>query len=69
MELTIEVKDSKADFVKELLSNFKYVKVKAAKKTAKEKFLEELKEAVHEVNLAKQGKIKLKSLDELLNEL
>jgi hypothetical protein len=69
MEFTIEVKDSKADFVKELLSNFKYVKVKAAKKTAKEKFLEELKEAVHEVNLAQKGKLKLKSARQLLDEL
>ncbi|MFM2223985.1 MAG: hypothetical protein RJA07_187 [Bacteroidota bacterium] len=69
MQLTIEVKDNKAEFVMELLKNFKFVKLKSAKKTAKEIFLEELKEAVHEVNLAKQGKIKLKSAQQLLDEL
>lgn len=36
---------------------------------SKGQLIVELKEAVKEVNLAKQGKIKLKSFDEFLNEL
>ena len=37
--------------------------------TPKEKVLEDLKEAVKEVNLYNEGKLKLKSLDEVLEEL
>ena len=37
--------------------------------TPKEKVLEDLREAVKEVNLANEGKIKLKTLDEVLEEL
>ena len=36
---------------------------------SKEKILEGLKEAVEEVKLYKEGKIKLKTLDEVLSEL
>ena len=36
---------------------------------SKAKFLKELKASVEEVVLAKQGKIKLKTAEELLNEL
>jgi hypothetical protein len=39
------------------------------KEPTKEEILEGLKEAINEVKLHKKGKIKLKSLDELLNEL
>ena len=69
MQLTIDIKDNKAEFVKELLSNFKFVKVKSAKKTAKEEFLNELEEAVNNLNLVKAGKKKSRSLKSVLNEL
>ena len=39
------------------------------KEPTKEEILQGLREAVEEVNLAKQGKIKLKTLDEVLSEL
>jgi hypothetical protein len=39
------------------------------KEPTKEEILEGLKEAVEEVNLYNQGKIKLKTLDEVLEEL
>jgi len=53
-----------------LIKQLDFVQVKASKKrSAKEKFLDELKEAVEEVKLAKQGKIKLKSAEQLLSEL
>ena len=35
----------------------------------KQKILDDLKEAIEEVKLHKQGKIKMKSIDEFLNEL
>lgn len=37
--------------------------------STKEQLIEEIKEAVREVNLAKAGKIKLKTAEEFLNEL
>jgi len=52
----------------ELLSNFSFVKAKPiTKETAL--LLEEIKEAVENLKLAKQGKLKAKPLNELLNEL
>jgi len=37
--------------------------------TPKEKIVKDLKEAIKEVKLAEEGKIKLKTLDEVLSEL
>lgn len=68
MKILLEVKDSKAGFLLELLNSLPFVKTKPLP-DSKEQILTDLKEAVKEVNLAKQGKIKLKSAKELLNEL
>lgn len=68
MKVLLDIKDNKADFVLELLKNFSFVKAKPVNKK-KEKFLKDLAEAIEEVKLHKQGKIKLKSAEELLNEL
>ena len=68
MKVVVEIKDSKVDFVLELLKNLSFVKVK---KISPEKaiLMEEIKQAVSEVNLARQGKVKLKTAQQLLNEL
>jgi len=68
MKVLLDIKDNKADFVLELLKNFSFVKAETIT-PSKAKFLKELKEAVQQVTLAKQGKIKLKSADQLLDEL
>ena len=68
-DITLSVPDKDFPFFIKLVKNLDFVQIKEAKKTKKEKFLSELKEAVDQVNLAKQGKIKLKSADQLLNEL
>jgi len=52
----------------ELLSNFKFVKAKPLT-PFKAEVLEGLKQSIEQVKLAKQGKIKLKTARELLNEL
>jgi hypothetical protein len=67
MRVLLEVKDEKAVFFMELIKNFSFVKSKPVNK--KENFLTELQGAVDQVNLAKKRKIKLKSAEELLNEL
>ena len=68
MKVLVEIKDNKAAFVMELLRSFSYVK---AQPITPEKYdvLEGIRQAVDEVKLHKQGKIKLKSAKSLLNEL
>lgn len=80
MELTIKLKDEqKEGFLLELLAALDFVEVvkarkkskanQAARSTEEQVFLEEFKQSLHEVDLAVQGKIKLKSLKEVLAEI
>jgi len=68
MKILLDIKDNKADFVMELLKNLSFVKAEELTPT-KAQFLHELKGAVKEVTLAKQGKLKLQSAKDFLNEL
>ena len=68
MKVLLDIKDNKVDFVMELLQNLAFVKVETVS-VPKARFLNEFKQAIDEVNLAKQGKIKLKTAEQLLDEL
>lgn len=68
MKVLIDIQENKVEFVMELLKNLSFVKTKTLTPN-KALFLEELKGAVEEVTLAKQGKIKLQSAKDFLNEL
>jgi hypothetical protein len=68
MKVLLDIKDSKAQFILELLINFSFVKTKPLT-PYKADVLEGLKEAVEELNLIKQGKLKGISAKDLLNEL
>lgn len=68
MKLLLDIKDNKADFVIELLKNFAFVKAESIT-PKKAQFLKDLKGSIEEVTLAKQGKIKLQSARDFLNEL
>ncbi|HBE42416.1 MAG TPA: hypothetical protein DDW27_14675 [Bacteroidales bacterium] len=68
MKLLVEIRDNKAAFIMELLNNFPFVKAKPIT-NEKALLLEEIKEAVENVKLSKQGKLKAKPLTKLLNEL
>lgn len=68
MKLLLDVKDSKIDFVMELLKSLSFVKAERIS-PSKAVFLKELKHSVEQVSLAKKGKVKLKSAEQLLNEL
>jgi hypothetical protein len=68
MKILLDIKDDKANFIMELLNNFKFVKAKPLS-PYKAEVIEGLKEAVDQVNLSKQGKVKLKSARQLLDEL
>lgn len=68
MKVLLDIKDNKADFIIELLKNFSFVKTEQIT-PSKAQFLKELKGSVEEVTLARQGKIKLQSARDFLNEL
>ncbi|MEO8147782.1 MAG: hypothetical protein ABI723_09110 [Bacteroidia bacterium] len=68
MKLEVEVKNSKAEFILELLNNFSYVKTKRVL-TEKEKIMKELNQAIDNVILVEKGKLKARDAKELLDEL
>lgn len=57
MKVLLDIQDSKAAFVLELLANFKFVKTKPLT-PYKAEILEGIKEAVEEMKLIKEGKLK-----------
>jgi hypothetical protein len=68
MKIILDVKDNKASFMLEVLKNFKDVKARPLT-NYKADILEGIKEAVEEVKLIKQGKLKGIPAKDLLNEL
>jgi len=68
MKLILEIKDTKVPFVMELLKNFSFIKAKPLT-PYKANVLENLSEAVKELNLANEGKLKTRNAEELFNEL
>ncbi len=71
MQVVIDIKDSKAEFVLEWLKQHSYVKIKSVidKKAAKDQFLKELHEAVDFMKLVGEGKAEGRPAKELLDEL
>ena len=67
MKLLLDIPDNKAGFVFELLKSL-HIKAKPIS-DYKSKVFEDLRKAAQEIKLAKQGKIKLKSFDQFLNEI
>jgi hypothetical protein len=69
MKVLLDISDSKTSFSLEVLQTLSFVKkVHPLSKSTSELF-EGLKQAAEEVRLHKQGKIKLKTAQELLDEL
>jgi len=68
MKILLEIKEEKVAFVMELLNNFKFVRVKPLS-DEKAKLIEDLKDAVEEVKLIKEGKKKGVELNTFLGEL
>lgn len=68
MQILLDIKDSKANIFLKFLRDLPYVKARPLGKK-KENFFRGLTEAIEEVKLHKEGRIKLKSAEELLNEL
>jgi hypothetical protein len=68
MRVILDIKDSKAAFVMELLKSLPFVKAKPIT-PYKAKVLEDVKDAVEEMKLIKAGKLKARNAEELINEL
>lgn len=66
--MLLDIKDSKADFVLELLKNFSFVKTKTLT-PYKANILESIKEAVEEMKLVKTGKLEAHNAEDLFNKL
>ncbi|MCL2709641.1 MAG: hypothetical protein FWE95_02075 [Planctomycetaceae bacterium] len=67
MKAVLDIKDSKASFVMELLGNFSFVKVQPIS-GGKALLLSEIKEAVDIVNQVKNGELQARPAKELLSE-
>lgn len=68
MKFVLEVKESKVAMLMALLNDLPYVKTKPLT-PYKAKVLEDVKEAVDEMNLVLSGKLEARNADELLNDL
>ena len=66
--MLLDIKDSKAEFMMELLNSFSFVKTKPLT-PYKAQVLEELREAVENMKLVKEGKLKPRPAKDLLDEL
>jgi hypothetical protein len=70
-QFIIKLKDKrKRDFFLQLINQLEFVEVvKSVSNPHKAKFMQEFIESFEEVKSHQRGKVKLKSLDQLLNEL
>jgi hypothetical protein len=72
-QLILNIPEKKYSFFLKVIENFSFVKVaedKEIKLTHKQKqFVDDTKQSLLEVELHQKGKIKLKTLDQLIDEL
>ncbi|MBD2754804.1 hypothetical protein [Spirosoma validum] len=75
MDILVKVPDNKVEFFMELVQNLKFKAEPTGKSKSKtftpeqQEWINDLKESLEQVELHQQGKIKLKSFDQLLDEL
>jgi len=68
MRVLLDIEDNKATHLLEVFKGLSYVKTKMIS-DEKAILIEEIKEAVDNLELARKGKLKLKSARDLYNEL
>lgn len=70
MKLILDISDNKSLFFMELVKSFDYIRVvKEVREKPKSQLISDLADAFNDVKLYEQGKKKLKSAKDLLNEL
>jgi hypothetical protein len=68
MKVLLEINDDNAPALLEVLKGLPYV-ITETIVDSKDEFLAELQESIQQVKSAKEGKVKLKTVDELIDEL
>ena len=68
MKILLEIRDDKVDFFMELLKNFSFVKARPLSKD-NEELASEIREAVANLKLVREGKLKARPARELLDEI
>lgn len=68
MKFVLEIQENKVPFVLELLKNFKFVKVVPVK-SYKDKVLDDISEAIEELNQIKAGEMEGILAKDILDEL
>lgn len=69
MKLLLDIKDSKVAFFLEIIKNFSFVKKATPISTAKANLMQEIKEAVEELKLVREGKLEARNAEDLIDEL
>lgn len=70
MQVTLEINEKRAMAILEAIKRIKGVEVKAVEPTSADgSYAQEFREAFRQTELAEQGKLKLKTFDELIGEL
>ena len=68
MKVLLDIPDSKAPSLLEVLRGISYVKAKTLT-DSKATLMAEIRDAVEEMKLVRQGKVKARPIEDLLNEL
>jgi hypothetical protein len=69
MKILLDIKDSKASFFMEVLKNFSFVKKATPISDAKADLMQDIREAVEELKLVREGKLKARNAEDLIDEL
>ncbi|KAF0239050.1 MAG: hypothetical protein FD181_435 [Prolixibacteraceae bacterium] len=69
MKVLVEIADKEAVFGMKVLKSLSFIRKAKPVTSASAQLLKDLNEAAEEVRLHKEGEIKLKTAEELLNEL
>lgn len=69
MKIVVEIPDNEATFGMKVLKSLAFIKKAKPMSVSAAELWDDLKEAAEEVRFHKQGKLKLKTAQDLLNEL
>ena len=69
MKILLDISDNKASFFMEVLKNFSFVRKATPITNAKADLMQDIREAVEELKLIREGKLKGIPAKDLLNDL
>jgi len=69
MKILIDINDNKVAFFMEVLKNFSFVKKATPISNAKATIMQDIKVAVEELKMVKEGKLKARNAEDIIDEL